>query len=222
MSALAAPGFYPFTIAALILVGLVTVEIVAMVVGMSFASLLDHGGPAHGAHEGQADSGPLAGWMSWLNRGGVPILILIMIWLAAFAISGFVIQGVAKSIVAPLPTVVAGAAAFAAALPVTRTLSRWTARIFPGDESAVIAQADLIGLTGTVALGPLDQGKPGRVRVKDRYGNIHVLRAIAADDHVIPQGAIVLLVDGAGGLFQAIPAPSDLVANTDLEPGGKR
>ena len=37
MSALTAPGFYPFTIAALILVGLVAVEIVAMVVGMSFS-----------------------------------------------------------------------------------------------------------------------------------------------------------------------------------------
>lgn len=224
MSALTAPGFYPFTIAALILVGLVTVEIVAMVVGLSFASLLDHGAPHHGGHghDGHGDSGPLAAWMSWLNRGGVPLLILIMIWLAAFAISGFVIQGIANTIIAPLPTLIAGAAAFAAALPVTRTLSRWTARVFPGDESAVIAQADLIGLTGMVTLGPLDQGKPGRVRVKDRHGNIHVLRANAAADHVIPQGAIVLLVDGSDGLFHAIPAPNDLVANTDLEPGGKR
>jgi hypothetical protein len=224
MSVLTAPGFYPFTIAALILVGLVAVEIVAMVVGLSFASLLDHGAPHHGGHghDGHGDSGPLAAWMSWLNRGGVPLLILIMIWLAAFAISGFVIQGVANTIIAPLPTLIAGAAAFATALPVTRTLSRWTARVFPGDESAVIAQADLIGLTGTVTLGPLDQGMPGRVRVKDRHGNIHVLRANAAANHVIPQGAIVLLVDGSGGLFHAIPAPNDLVANTDLEPGGKR
>ncbi len=48
--------------------------------------------------------------MSWLNRGGVPLLILIMIALASFAIAGFVIQGVAKSIVAPLPTLVASLA----------------------------------------------------------------------------------------------------------------
>jgi hypothetical protein len=224
MSALTAPGFYPFTIAALILVGLVTVELVAMLVGMSFGSLLDHGAPQHGGHGGHdhGESGPLAAWMSWLNKGGVPFLILIMIWLAAFAIAGFAIQGVAKSIFAHLPTLIALPIAFAAAMPATRTLSRWTARIFPGDESAAIAQADLIGLTGTVTLGPLDQGKPGRVRVKDRYGNVHVLRAIAAANHVIPQGAVVLLVDGSAGLFHAIPAPNDLVANTDLEPGGKR
>ena len=219
MSALTAPGFYPFTIAALILVGLVLVEIVAMLAGMSFSSF------GHGHADGllhHADTGPLDAWMSWLNRGGVPLLILIMIWLAAFATTGFVIQGVARSVVAPLPTIVASGLAFAAALPVTRTLSRWTARIIPSDETSAIAQAELIGLTGTVTLGPLDQGKPGRVRVKDRYGNIHVLRARAAADHVIPQGAIVLLVDGSGGLFDAIPAPSDLVANTGIDQGGKR
>lgn len=221
MSALTAPGLYPFTIAALILVGLVAVEIVAMVVGLSFSSILDHG-VSDGVVHGHADPGPLDTWMSWLNKGGVPLLILIMIWLASFAIAGFFIQGVAGAIVAPLPTLVASLGAFAAALPLTRTLSRWTGKIFPGDETAAIDQADLVGLTGTVTLGPLDQGKPGQVRVKDRHGNIHVLRARAAADHTIPQGAIVLLVDRSAGLFQAIPAPQDLLANTDLDSGGKR
>jgi len=221
MSALAAQGFYPFTIAALILVGLVAIEILAMMVGMSFSVILGHD-VSHGADHGADDAGVLDAWMSWLNKGGVPLLILIMIALASFAISGFVIQGIAGAIVAPLPTLVASLAAFAAALPVTRTLSRWTGRIFPRDETAVVNQADFIGLTGTVTLGPLDQGKPGRVRVKDRHGNIHVLRARAAGDHVIQQGAVVLLVDGSDGLFQAIPAPQDLLANPDIDSGGKR
>jgi Protein of unknown function (DUF1449) len=220
MSAFAAPGFYPFTIAALILIGLVALEIVAMVIGMSFSTIIGHDLPHHDGHGGE--SGPLDAWMSWLNKGGVPLLILIMIWLASFAIAGFAIQGVANAVVAPLPTLIASAGAFAAALPATRVLSRWTAKIFPGDETAAVSQAELIGLTGTVMLGPLDQGKPGRVRVKDRHGNIHVLRAKAAADHVIPQGAIVLLVDGSRGLFEAIPAPKDLVANTDIDSGGKR
>jgi membrane protein implicated in regulation of membrane protease activity len=221
MSALTAPGIYPFTIAALLLVGLVAVEIIAMVVGMSFSSILGHG-PSDGGLHGHPDPGPLDAWMSWLNKGGVPLLILIMIALASFAIAGFVIQGVAGAILAPLPTLIASVGAFAAALPLTRTLSRWTGRIFPGDETTAIAQADLIGLTGTVTLGPLDQGKPGRVRVKDRYGNVHVLRARAVADHIIPTGAVVLLVDGSDGLFQAIPAPKDLLATTDPDSGDQR
>ncbi len=216
MSALTASGVYPFTIAALILVGLVVFEIVAVVVGLSFSSLLGHG-ISHG--DGHLDHGPLDAWMSWLNKGGVPLLVLIMIALASFAIAGFAIQGVAQAVIAPLPTLVAGLCAVAAALPITRTLSRWTARILPADETTAISQADLIGLVGTVALGPLDQGKPGRVRVKDQHGNIHVLRANAAPGHVIPQGAAVLLVDGAGGLFQAIPAPKELGVNIGSDQG---
>jgi hypothetical protein len=213
MSALTAPGFYPFTIAALILVGLVAFELIATLVGLSFSALIGHGHDTHGAPDGHGDHGPLAAWMSWLNRGGVPLLILIMIALASFAIAGFLIQGVAKSVIAPLPTLIASAGAIVAAIPATRTLSRWTAWILPQDETAAISQADLVGLTGTVALGPLDQGKPGRVRVKDLHGNIHVLRANAAPGHTIPQGASVLLVDGNNGLFKAIPAPQDLGAN---------
>jgi membrane protein implicated in regulation of membrane protease activity len=216
MSALTAAGFYPFTIAALILVGLVVFEIVALVVGLSFTSLLGHG-VSHS--DGHLDHGPLDAWMSWINKGGVPLLVLIMIALASFAIAGFAIQGIAQAILAPLPTLVAGLGALAAAFPITRTLSRWTGRILPSDETTAISQSDLIGLVGTVALGPLDQGKPGRVRVKDRYGNIHVLRANAAPGHVIPQGVSVLLVDGASGLFQAIPAPKELGASIDIDSG---
>lgn len=219
MSALTAPGFYPFTIAALILVGLVVFEIVAVLVGLSFTTLLSHGHADHGGADGHGDHGPLAAWMSWLNKGGVPLLVLIMIALASFAISGFLIQGVANSLIAPLPTLLASLCAIAAAMPVTRTLSRWTAKLLPSDETAAISQADLIGLVGTVALGPLDQGKPGSVRVRDRHGNIHVLRANAAPGHTIPQGVSVLLVDGNRGLFQAIPAPKELDAGSGSDTG---
>ncbi|MGO4676889.1 OB-fold-containig protein [Bosea sp. 2YAB26] len=211
MSALTAPGLYPFTIAALILVGIVAIEILAMVVGMSISSLVNDGLSHHGVH---SEHGPLDAWMSWLNRGGVPLLVLIMIWLASFAIAGFAIQGVAQALLSPLPTLFASLLAVMVALPMTRALSRWTARIIPGDESNAISQSDLIGLTGTVTLGPLDQGKPGRVRVRDLHGNIHVLRAKAAAGHLIPQGASVLVVDGSNGLFEAIPAPDELGAQT--------
>jgi len=211
MTVLAGPGFYPFTIAAMILVGLVAVEILAMVVGMSISSLIHDGFSPH------AGEGPLDAWMSWLNTGGVPLLILMMIWLASFAIAGFAIQGVFQAVFAPLPTVVASIAALAATVPATRVLSRWTARIFPGDETAAINQSEFIGLIGTVVLGPLDQGKPGQVRVRDRHGNIHVLRAKAALGHIIPQGANVLVVDGASGLFETIPAPEELGASTNID-----
>lgn len=204
MDALAGAGTYPFAIAALILVGLVVIELIAMLSGISVSSLVDDGLPHHGDH------GPLGAWMSWLNAGGVPLLVLIMIWLASFAIAGFAIQGIVRSVFSELPAIVASLGALVLAVPTTRTLSRWTAKIFPSEETSIVSQADFIGLTGTVVLGPLDQGKPGRVRVRDVHGNVHVLRTKAAEPHVIAQGASALIVDGANGLFEAIPAPAEL------------
>lgn len=216
MTAITAPGFYPFTIAALILVGLVAVELIVMVVGLSLSALDSDGFTADGDH------GLLGAWMSWLNAGGVPLLVLVMIWLASFAIAGFALQGVMQGIIAPLPTLAAILAALAAAVPMTRLLSRWTARIFPRDETTAVSQVDFIGLVGLVTLGPLDQGKPGRVRVRDRHGNIHVLRTKAAGVHSIPHGAAVLIVDGSDGLFEAIPAPAELGADPSSQPGATR
>ena len=149
--------------------------------------------------------------MSWLNAGGVPLLVLAVILLSVFAVTGFFIQGVASTIfLGPLPLPLAMTGAIAAAIPATRSLSLAVAKVIPRDETNALEQADFLGLTGVVTIGPLDQGKPGTVRVKDRHDNIHFLRAQAASGHTIDTGAQVLIVDGADGLFQAIPAPPDL------------
>jgi hypothetical protein len=60
---------------------------------------------------------------------------------------------------------------------VTRWLSRGIAQGHPARRDQRAEPADFIGLVGTVTIGPLDQGHPGAVRVKDRYDNIHTLRA---------------------------------------------
>ena len=136
---------------------------------------------------------------------------LVVILLSFFSVAGFFIQGVASATpLGPLPPYLAMTGAIAAALPATRSLSRAVAKVIPRDETNALEQTDFLGLVGTVTIGPLDQGKPGTVRVKDRHENIHFLRTQAASGHMIDTGAQVLIVDGADGLFQAIPAPPDL------------
>lgn len=213
---LAGPDTYPFFISFLVLVGLVLVEAVTMLLGVSVSGWIDGGidHPDIGDHDIQ--TGLLAGWMSWLNAGGVPLLILMMIWLASFSVAGFAIQAVCRGIITSLPVMAASAAAFFCATPMTRTVSRIVGRIIPREESSVLRQEELVGLTGTVTLGPLDQGKPGLVRVVDQHGNVHVLRTRAAGSHLLQQGATALIVDGADGLFEAIPAPEELVSGKHL------
>jgi len=211
MMALVQPGTEPFWLALMVVAGLGVVEILSLLLGASVSGLLDDGLGFHGP--GHADASVLGGWMSWLNAGGVPVLVLAVVFFSAFAAIGFALQSMASSILTPLPLLMAVPASVALALPVTRWSSRSLARIIPRDESSVISQSDLVGLLGTVTLGPLDQGHPGNVRVRDSHGNIHLLRAMAAPGYVIETGALVVIVDGTDGLFQAIPAPPELALN---------
>lgn len=209
MEGIVQPGTAPFWIALLTVAGLGIVELVSVLLGVSASGLLDDSFSYHAP--GDTEAGLLGSWMSWLNAGGVPLLVLAVILLSAFAVTGFFIQGVASTIfLGPLPLPLAMTGAIAAAIPATRSLSLAVAKVIPRDETNALEQADFLGLTGVVTIGPLDQGKPGTVRVKDRHDNIHFLRAQAASGHTIDTGAQVLIVDGADGLFQAIPAPPDL------------
>jgi hypothetical protein len=218
MDSIVQPGTAPFWIALLTVAGLGLVELVSVLLGASASGLIDEGLDFNGP--GDAESGLLGGWMSWLNAGGVPILVLAVILLSAFSAAGFAIQAFIGQFREPLPLYAAATGALALAIPVTRWSSRGLARIIPRDETSVQEQADFIGLTGTVTIGPLDQGHPGTVRVKDRYDNIHALRAKAVPGHIIETGALVLIVDGANGLFHAIPAPAALENDHHSSNGG--
>ncbi|HEV7317617.1 MAG TPA: OB-fold-containig protein [Ensifer sp.] len=199
-----APESLPFAIAAVMLAALTGIEMLCLLLGFSLGEAIDKAWID--------DHNGMAGLMSWLNVGGVPILILLMLFLGLFAMTGFVIQAVAVATWALLPASVAALPAFLLSLPAVRVTSRWVARIVPRDESYVVDLGDFVGRSGEVTVGPLDQGLPGRIRLKDRHGNWHVLRARAArNEQPIAIGTTVLVVDRVSNIFIAISAPADLL-----------
>jgi hypothetical protein len=207
-----APECLPFAIAAVMLAALTAIEMVCLLLGFSFGEAIDKALPD--------DHGGVLGLLSWLNVGGVPILILIMLFLGFFAMTGFVIQSVFQAVWSPLPAVAAAMPAFILTLPAVRTSSRTVARIVPRDETYAVNLSDFIGRSAEVSVGPLDQGLPGRVRIKDRHGNWHTLRARAAkSEDPIAIGASVLLVDHVSNVYIAIRAPSDILnpSNPSME-----
>src|SRR5262245_2154611 len=165
MDLLLAPETRPFAIAALILVGLVGIELISVLVGASLSHWLHHAAD-HGAdHSADHDNeGLLSGALDWINAGRVPLMILIMVVLGAFAALGFVVEAVARAIWSPLPALPASVLALVAAVPVVRVATRMVARIVPRDETYAVDPSDLVGRTAEVTMGPLDQGLPGRVK----------------------------------------------------------
>jgi membrane protein implicated in regulation of membrane protease activity len=205
---LLAPDVRPFAISAAIMVTLGGIELLTMIVGFSISELIGK----DFALETESHSA-IGGLFLWINAGRLPLLILMILALGVFAISGFLLQAIAHSVGTAVPVTLAAIAAIAVSLPAIRVTSRGIARIIPRDETYVVDEADFVGHVGEVSIGPLDQGLPGKVRLKDVFGNWHSVAARASPESTpLPVGASVLLVDRDARCFIAISAPADLVA----------
>lgn len=221
-SFLIAPAFQPFTVAALVMLGLLAVEIVTALFGVAASSLLDTTlGIDTGHYDTHAGSiqgvdGPFATAFDWLNAGRVPVLVLIIVAIACFTVVGMVVQIVAMNVLAPLPVLAACAIAVAATIPGTRWVSRALASLIPRDETYVLGTQDLIGRVGIVTLGPVTEGSAARAKIQDKYGNWHFPRIRpGAPELSIPQGASVLIVDRVGDEYAVIAAEGRLAAGRD-------
>ena len=205
------PEVRPFAVAGAMIVVVGAVELVAMLVGFSLSELV--------GRSVDIDADGDNAWviaLAWMNVRGVPLLVYLMIALAFFAIAGFLIQDIAAAIASPLPLILAVPAAVVVAAPFVRWTSGALAHLIPRDESYAVDLSSLVGRVGRVAVGPLDQGPPGRVRVKDEHDNLHIVTAIAAPDSPpLPQGAEVLLVDRINSRFIAVAAPDETKSRVD-------
>jgi len=200
------PEVRPFSIAAAMIVIVGSLEVISMLVGASLSEML--GTSIDFSHP--SDNGVLNA-ISWINVGGVPLLIFLLLALGAFSITGFLIQDIARMVAGPLPATVASMGAVAVSVPLVRAASGAIARIIPKDETYVVGLGDLVGRVGEVVVGPLDQGPPGRVSVADVHGNRHFVLAVAApSSSPLPQGTLVLLVDRDGTRFVAVKAEDEL------------
>ena len=205
---LLAPDVRPFAVAAAIMMALGGIELLAMLIGFSIGEMFGKEVAV------DVDSGDwLGGLFLWVNAGRLPLLILIVLALGIFAIAGFFLQGLAHGVGVSIPPLIASLVAAAASLPAIRVTSRSIARVIPRDETYVVDNDDFVGQVAEVSVGPLDQGLPGRVRLKDVHGNWHSLVTRASPESTpLPVGASVLLVDRDAKSFIAITAPADLIA----------
>src|SRR5262245_38889464 len=159
MDFFAHPDVAPFSIAALVLFGLLLIEIGTLLAGKPLSALLDHavghdgvhldhghvevgtaldhavdhsphGAKAEGQHQGMFGTA-----LDWLKAGRVPLLVLIIALLAAFAGLGLVLQSIVSGIGFYIPSLLAVIIVIVPAVVCTRHLSRLISRIVPRDES---------------------------------------------------------------------------------------
>lgn len=203
MEHLLAPELAPFTLALAILLALLALEVVLSLAGLSTLSAeagldAEVGADVDAGLDGDADAGGSTGTggvATWLGLGEAPIAIWLGSALLGFAATGMALQGVLLELARPLPAALAVAPAAAGGILAARHLSRLMARLVPRTESSAQSARQLARRTGVVTLGASARGRPAEVRVLDRHGNLHFLRAEPLrDDEVIEEGSLVLVV----------------------------
>lgn len=202
LAMLTSAAYLPFSVALLLMLLIGAVE----AIGLGSAAIdihLDADGAAH--------------WLGWLGIGRVPVLVVLIVFLALFGLAGVTLQQLLTSLAgAPLGAGPASLAAALAALPVTGVAARGLGRILPRDETSAIPLDALTGRIGTIMLGEARHGSPARARVEDRHGQAHYVMVVPDNrDQVFREGQQVLLVHRKAELFHGIAYDNPLLPRLD-------
>jgi membrane protein implicated in regulation of membrane protease activity len=201
VSLLTAAQTWPFGAALALMVALSVLEGVGLLLSHSPSQMLDSLVP----EMPDGVDGPLG----WLHLGKVPMLVLMILFLTGFALSGYLIQGVALALSGHLlPAWVASLPAAFAGLSVTSALGSLLARVIPRDETSAVSEQSLIGRAGVVVRGIARAGLAAEAKVRDMHGRAHyVMVEPDLPEQTFEEGASVLLVKKTGVSFRCIANP---------------
>jgi hypothetical protein len=186
-----APETWPFTVATFLLLLIAIVEGIAMVVGSSLSQSLQHLLPDPGdVHVGIFDT--LLGWLSF---GRVPVLVLIVLLLASFALAGFGLNLIVHQLFGFwVPTPIAAIAALLIALPTVRFAGAGLARIIPQDQTYAVSFDSLVGRVATIVGGTARVGYPAQAKVPNEHGQtLYVMVEPETEGVTFQSGERVLL-----------------------------
>ncbi|GAA4780475.1 YqiJ family protein [Stakelama sediminis] len=144
--------------------------------------------------------------LGWLGLGRLPLLMLLVVFLTIFGLTGLIGQQVLDNLTGHLLNGwIAVPAALLFALPLTGLGARVLAPILPHDETTAVSLDTLVGRFGKITTGRAMQGSPARTRVEDRYGQAHyVMVEPDTVGQIFEEGDAVILVRREDGLFRAI------------------
>jgi Protein of unknown function (DUF1449) len=203
VSLFAAAETLPFGIAVTFIVAIALLEGLGMMLALSPSNMIDNWLPDIHGHEG------LDQVLGWLHIGKVPALVLLILFLAGYALFGYGLQLVAHGVSGSyLPGWIAGIVALPSGMATVRGLGSLIAHIIPKDESSAISDVTLIGRPAVVSGGTARRGLAAQARVRDSHGRTHFLMVEPDIDHEeFAEGAQILIVRKSGAFYRCIANP---------------
>lgn len=163
-------GNAPFLIALLLLLVIGVLETLAVFLG---ASLIGHIDAAFSAHPDiTLGENVFAHGLSWLHIGRLPLLVILVLFLGGFSLTGLVLQWLAGG---ELPAWLAVIAAFIASIFSVRWCGRGVARYLPRDESSAVSIDSFVGRLAIMTGATATAGSPAQAKLTDEHGRTHYI-----------------------------------------------
>lgn len=220
MELLLNPALAPFTGALCILAALVALEFVLLVLGADLFHFVDDILPDLGHHDvggvhadAHADTPSIGKVLSFVGIGKLPVVMVLMCFLATFGLAGYFLQHGAEVLSgAFLPLGAAVPAVLAFSLVLTGRVATLLARILPSEETSAVSAESLIGLVATVVYGDASMTRPATGKVADAHGNIHHIQVKASSpEELLHQGQQVQIVSLVGGFYIGTAIPEKTI-----------
>ena len=237
---LTASGNAPFTVALLVMLGLLAFELMSLFSGLGINELFDDfiagnvdlpelpDGPDGSfadiddgsGFEGSTapEGGSLIGRiLAWLYVGQVPILIVLVVFLGVFGVFGLFGQTFIRQLTGfALPGMIAAPVVFIVSLPLVRWTAGGLARIIPKDESNAVSTRSFVGRTATIVGGDAKLNLASQARLRDQHGTTHYVMVEPEEkNEVLESGMVVLLVRQDEERFFAIPNPNAALVDAE-------
>jgi hypothetical protein len=141
--------------------------------------------------------------LDWLNLGKIPFMVLIVLNLLSYGLSGYMIQKIMISITdTPMSKLYISLLALIPALIITHYLGRGVAKIFPKEETTAVKIETLINGIGEITIGTATHDNPAEAKVKDKYDKTHYIRVVPINKEMrITQGEKIVIIELNNGVF---------------------
>lgn len=175
-------AFAPFVIAGMVLVILLVVEMLGFFFGGMSGfldnllpdSLVDADFDADADISVHSDLSLGLRALDWLYVGRIPTMILLILFIASFCITGLLIQQVSLAILGNyISPWLASLDALVMSVPILKLLAALLYPILPKDESSAVTGDSLVGKPARILLGTASIGKPAQAKITDEYGQNH-------------------------------------------------
>ena len=202
----------PFSVALAVMIAFVLLEVISLSLGAGVSSIIDALLPDLDLDldldTDLPDNSPstFTHILSWFRVGEVPLLMLLLVALTAFGLSGLLLQSLARMITGNLlPPLIAAIPACFCAVPFIRVIGGLLNTYMPKDETTAVSEDSLIGRSAIILAGTATQGKPIQAKVRDEHQHTHyILVEPELPEEKFNAGETVIVSSKKGAIFQAV------------------